>query len=243
MAKKSFCSEVKQSLIKNEPRKKCCTVTLTDTERILSEDGGSELKEAFERIRCDGCLKEFLKAAFIALGSVSNPEKEYHLEFAVKNESDFDTLALALEKSGFTPGKSCRRGKFLLYFKSNEAISDLLAFIGANKAAFDVMNTKIVKEIRNSANRLVNCDTANIEKAISASHKYIAAIELLAEHGVLTALPQELRETAELRIQFSQASLSELAAKSNPPITKSGMKHRLEKLLKAAEEVQDCNLK
>jgi len=100
------------------------------------------------------------------------------------------------------------------------------------------MNSKIVKEIRNNANRLVNCDTANIEKAISASQKYVDAIDFIRLHGGLEALPAELYEAADLRITLPQASLSELASKCNPPITKSGMKHRLEKLLAAADDLK-----
>ena len=131
-----------------------------------------------------------------------------------------------------------RREKHVLYFKDNDTIGDLLAYLGATKAAFDVMNSKIVKEIRNNANRLVNCDTANIEKVLNASQKYVDAIDFIKLHGGLDTLPSELYEAAKLRIDFPQASLNELALKSNPPITKSGMKHRLEKLLSAADELK-----
>ena len=175
------------------------------------------------------------------MGGVTDPQKRYHLDFTVSNETDRDAIVDALERVGFTAGTTLRKEKFVVYFKDNDVISDLLAFLGATSAAFDVMNSKIMKEVRNNANRLVNCDTANITKALNASQKYLEAIAYIKENGGLTALPSELREAAELRETYKQASLNELAGKCQPPITKSGMKHRLEKLLAHAEELKARN--
>ena len=239
MAGLSFSSGVKESLLKTEQKKKCCKRAFGDTEKCLDKSVNSELslQSILDKLKCDNCLKEFLKAVFIHRGSVTDPEKRNHLDFSFSDDSECDAVSSALETAGFMPGRTTRRGKSVLYFKDNDTVVDLLAYIGATKAAFDVMNFKIVKEVRNNANRIVNCDTANIEKAISASHKYVEAIDFITIHGSLDALPAELKEAGELRKAYPQASLSELAQKCHPPITKSGMKHRLEKILAAYEEL------
>lgn len=241
MTNNSFGSNVKLSLEKIEIKKKCCKRAFSDITKCLDkrQEFALSANDVLDRSKCDNCIREFLRASFIYRGNVTDPEKRNHLDFAFSDECECDAVNRALEMCGFLPGKTMRRGKFVLYFKNNDTVSDFLAFIGATKAAFDVMNSKIVKEVRNNANRLVNCDTANIEKAISASQKYIDAVNFIKEHGSLDALPVELKEAGELRVQFQQASLSELAMKCHPPITKSGMKHRLEKLLVASDDLAE----
>ena len=194
--------------------------------------------EVFDDMKCDICLKEFLKASFLICGNITDPAKRYHLDFSSSNKSVADIITSALEKAGFYPGQSKRKNSFVVYFKDSDTISDLLAYIGATSSAFEIMNGKIIKEVRNNANRLVNCDTANIEKTLNASQKYIEAIEYIKSREAMSTLPSELREVSELRIEFTQASLNELASKCQPPITKSGMKHRLEKILQYAEELK-----
>ena len=132
-----------------------------------------------------------------------------------------------------------RKGRHILYLKDSTAIEDFLVSIGAQNAAFDVMNTKIMNDFRNSVNRQVNCDTANIKKQLATSQKYIEAIRWLMETGKLEILPEELRTTAKLRMENDQLSLSDLAKLTNPPVTKSGMKHRLEKILSFAAEARE----
>lgn len=241
MEKISFSASVKEALLKSEQKKKCCKKTFLDAEKCLDKgiNPRFDVSAVLVRIKCDNCLREFIKAAFIYRGSITDPEKRNHLDFAFSDEIESDAVNSALERAGFFPGRTVRQGKTVLYFKDNDIIGDLLAFIGATKAAFDVMNLKIVKDVRNNANRLVNCDTANIEKAISASQKYLEAIDFITEHGSLDALPAELKEAGELRRDYPQASLSDLALKCHPTITKSGMKHRLEKILAAAAELAE----
>lgn len=241
MTLSSYSVTVKESLECADIKKKCCRRTFTDTVRYFDDSEGSDFKlnSILDKIKCTNCLKEFLAASFVSRGSITDPEKQNHLDFSFSNNEECDVVSRALELAGFLPKRTSRRGRAVLYFKDNDTIGDLLAFLGATKAAFDVMNTKIVKEIRNNANRLVNCDTANIEKAINASQKYVDAITFIKAHGGLETLPSELYEAAHLRLSLPQASLSELASKCNPPITKSGMKHRLEKLLSAADELKN----
>lgn len=212
---------------------------LADAIAAFDTADSEQLWHLLERAEgCQGCLKHFLAASFVLRGSITDPEKGNHLDFAFDDEHELEAVERALCSAGFEPKRTHRATRTVLYFKDNEKIVDLLAYLGATKAAFDVMNAKIVNDLRNNTNRLVNCDTANIEKALSASRKYVDAIAFIREHGGIDSLPNELREAAQLRADFPQASLGELASRCSPPITKSGMKHRLEKLLGAAEELK-----
>ncbi|MBR6807559.1 MAG: DNA-binding protein WhiA [Clostridia bacterium] len=241
MSNISFGKQTKEALLKIEPKKKCCKKTYSSTFNALSAvmSETATVSDAFEGIKCEVCLREFLRAAFMVCGSVTDPSKRYHLDFSSSDKVVACYITMALEKSGFTPGHSKRKNCFVIYFKDSDTISDFLAYIGATSAAFEIMNGKILKEVRNNANRLVNCDTANIEKILSASQKYVEAIEYIKLREAMSTLPSELREVSELRLQYSQASLNELASKCEPPITKSGLKHRLEKILKYAEELKN----
>jgi DNA-binding protein WhiA len=125
-----------------------------------------------------------------------------------------------------------------LYYKTNSAISDLIYYVGGTKSSFDVANTWVEHDIRNNENRATNCVARNISRSVSASQKHITAIEQLAACGRLSGLPEELQQTAALRLENDAASLSELARLHKPPITKSGLNQRLTKLLRAAEELE-----
>ena len=119
----------------------------------------------------------------------------------------------------------------MLYFKDGESISDFFGYIGANTAVFDYMNTRLAREFSNNINRQVNCDTANIRKALQASDKQIRIIRRMMETGVIQTLPESLKMTAELRVKFDQMSMTELGNAHEPPITKSGVSHRLAKII------------
>lgn len=189
-----------------------------------------------EVFKCQNCMKSFTRGAFLSCGSVTTPEHSYQLEFSVQNEQLAENLITVLGESGFTPRLSQRKQNHIIYFKESEIIVDLLNYIGAQKSAFRVIDTKILKDIRNNANRLANCDTANIDKVISAAQSQIDSIELLERRGMFNELSRELQETARLRLENPEASLSELAELHDPPITKSGASHRLAKLVKLASE-------
>lgn len=236
----SFCTEVKDTLIQKESKRPCCRRTYRDSVKAFESPDILLPSAVVQAFRCDNCRNEFLRAAFIHRGSITDPKKEYHLEFSFSDDLEAETVTGVLEEAGFTPGITTRRGRKIAYFKSSETISDVLAYIGALTAAFDIMNNRIVKDMRNNVNRLVNCDTANIGKALSASHKYIEAIEYLDSCGITATLSDELKEAAHLRCKYTQASLGELASRCKVPISKSGMKHRLEKLLSIAKDAADA---
>jgi len=180
----------------------------------------------------------FLCGAFLACGNATDPEKGYHLEFAVREQALADALAEIIE--GVTGGAKItrRRGVFLVYLKDCEKIEDILTLMGASKASLLMVEVEIHKEMRNRVMRVTNCETANIEKTVKASSSQVEDIELiLKEHG-LESLPETLREIALLRLENPELSLRELAEISTPVLSRSGVFHRLDKLTKIADEIR-----
>lgn len=189
--------------------------------------------------RCHDCFRTFLRGVFLSCAGVNDPHKGYHLEFALARENitRASKLYRFMSDEGFIPHISNRENFCGLYFKSNQNISDILYFIGAVKSSFDFANVCIERDIRNNENRATNCVATNIMKSVGASQRQISAIKKLADAHKLEALSDELRQTAELRIQNMDATLSELAELHDPPITKSGLNHRLKKICDAAESL------
>jgi DNA-binding protein WhiA len=176
------------------------------------------------------CRAAFLRGAFLAGGSVSDPRKSYHLELATPHAGVArETLAL-LRELEFEPKSVARAGNHVTYFKRSAAIEDFLTLIGAAVSAMDLMSAKIEKDMRNTVNRNVNCDTANASKTVNAALSQLEAIARLE----LDALPEKLRDTARRRLGNPELSLTELAELHDPPITKSGLNHRLRKLRELA---------
>lgn len=202
---------------------------------------GESEKMLFELLgfRCGACRAEFLRGVFIACASVNDPHKGYHMEFSLSESRRADRLAALLATVTEPPRRIRRGSREGLYYKTNGAISDLIYYIGGTKSSFDVANTWIERDIRNQENRATNCVARNISRAVGAAQKHIAAIECLRESGKLFSLSEELRQTAELRVEYDSASLAELASLHTPPITKSGLNQRLTKLLAAARDVQE----
>ena len=200
----------------------------------LVQSGGN-LAEAHSKCLCDGCRAVFVREMFVKYGSITDPAKQYHLDFSFKTEEERDAAYEILSSVGFDFRKTVRRERFVMYIKESSVIEDFLVYMGAQNAAFDVMNSKIVHEFRNSVNRQVNCDTANIEKQLASVKKYTDAIKLLEENGKLDTLPDELKETARVRMENEQLSLADLGALLTPPVTKSGVRHRLDKILYYAQ--------
>ena len=212
---------------------------------ISSED---KISRIFETLQMDlkasltlhvnfGMLEEeaecmaYLRGAFLAGGSVTDPAKRYHLEMTTSHyKVSRETCALLIE-CGFSPKELSRGGNNILYFKQSDYIEDFLTAIGAQVSAMGVMEAKVEKDLRNGVNRRVNCETANLTKVVDASMGQMAAIRALEGAGELDKLPGKLRETALLRRENPEATLQELAAMLNPPITKSAINHRMRKLL------------
>lgn len=211
-------------------------------ERIISQFG-YEAKQTlalhinFGVLEEDCCRTSFLRGAFLSGGSVTDPEKRYHLELDTGHAQASREVAALLTEMGFLPHSVRRGGSSVIYFKQSEHIEDLLTTIGAPAAAMDIMTAKVDKEIRNGANRAMNCDMANVNKTIDAALEQKNAIQRLQENGRLERLPEKLRQTALLRLQYPEMSLSQLAEKCDPPVTKSCMNHRMRKLLEEAKKL------
>ena len=181
----------------------------------------------------------YLRGAFLAGGSVTDPTKRYHLEMTTSHyKVSRETCALLIE-CGFSPKELTRGGNNILYFKQSDYIEDFLTAIGAQVSAMGVMEAKVEKDLRNGVNRRVNCETANLTKVVDASMGQMAAIRALEEAGELDKLPGKLRETALLRKENPEATLQELAAMLEPPITKSAINHRMRKLLELARALEE----
>lgn len=193
------------------------------------------------KFRCDGCYSSFARGVLEALATVSDPHKSYHLEIMLRGKESAqraDALCVFFEVIGFSPKRIKREKGEALYFKSNTAISDILSYVGAMRASFEVANTYIERDIRNIENRATNCVAKNISKSVESVRRQLAAIEKLESKNLLGTLPDELLETAKLRLEYDDVSLSELAALHDPPISKSGLNHRLDKICRAAENIE-----
>ncbi len=184
----------------------------------------------------DCCRVAYMRGAFLTGGSVTDPAKRYHLELATSHHKvSRETESLLLDE-GFQPKGTLRNGSSILYFKQSETIEDFLAWLGAPVASMGIMEAKIEKDMKNKINRIVNCDNANTSKVVEAAQAQIAAIRRLREQGRLEALPEKLRQTAQLREENPEVNLSELAEMFDPPLTKSALNHRLRKLVELAAD-------
>ena len=217
---------------------------ITDSEKMQKIIGtlGYDQKQSlvmhvnFGLLEEDCCRMSFLRGAFLAGGSVTDPEKRYHLELVTGHAQASREVSTLLEESGFLPRSVMRSGSSVIYFKQSEHIEDFLTGIGAPVSAMDIMTAKVDKSIRNGANRAMNCDMANVNKTINAAEEQIMAIERLRKSGKLQTLPEKLRETADLRSQNPELSLQQLADKHDPPLSKSCLNHRLRKITELAGE-------
>ncbi|NLW78918.1 MAG: DNA-binding protein WhiA [Ruminococcaceae bacterium] len=190
-------------------------------------------------LSCGGCFSAFVAAAFLSCGTIVNPQKGYMLEFVSARYSlmrDFEAL---LQSHGFAPKYTTRNGANVLYFKASEQIEDLLTLMGAGASALEIMQLKVYRDLRNRANRITNCETANIDKTVAANREVLEAIQYLAGQGALETLPEPLQEAARLRRAHPDLSLAELAAASLQPVSKSGLNHRLRKLKDMAETLKE----
>lgn len=190
----------------------------------------------FALLEEDHCRSAFLRGAFLAGGSVTDPGKRYHLEFSTSHlQVGRETEAL-LRDMDHEPKSVLRGGSAVTYFKHSTNIEELLTLIGAPSAAMEIMSAKVEKSMRNTVNRRVNCDAANLDKSVAASFSQVEALTRLTESGVIKTLSAELQEVAVARLLQPELSLSELAASFDPPLTKSCLNHRMRKLMSLAKE-------
>lgn len=188
-------------------------------------------------LECDGCAAALLRGAFLACGAISNPETGYHLEFSVPYYNLGRDLLALLGEMGVHARQICRGGSQVLYLKESEQIEDCLTLMGAVNASLALMNVKIVKDIRNNANRVTNCESANIDKTVAAAAVHVEAVRKIEARGGLQLLPEDLRELAALRAENPDFSLRELGEALTPPLSRSGVNHRLRRIVEFANKL------
>lgn len=183
-------------------------------------------------------LNAFLAGVFCVCGSVTDPNKEYHLEFIPPEKQLYSDLEKMLKGLGISAGKTERKNSMVLYIKDSENIEDILTFIGAKQCTLDLMNIKIYKDVRNKVNRIANCDNANINKVINTASKQISDIKTIQSAGKFDSLSEELKEAALVRLMFPEYSLQEIGESLSKPIGRSGVTRRFKKIALIAEELK-----
>lgn len=194
--------------------------------------------EAYDKLVPEDCCKAaYIRGAFLGGGSVSDPNSRYHMEFDARYEVYANQLREILEKSGIRSKITYRKGRFIVYIKEYEQIADVLGIMGDVTAAMEFYNTTIEKNLRNNANRRANCEVANIDKIAKTVAHQEAAIRKIEKTVGFSNLPKPLQEIAALRIENPFDSLKELGEKTDPPIGKSGVNHRLKRIIEIADRL------
>lgn len=194
------------------------------------------IKEEIMPFSC--CRESFIRGAFLGCGSISDPNKSYHLEFDVRTKSAADELMSILKKVDINAKCTNRKTHYIVYIKGYEEIAALLGHMGAGNAALEIYSVSIEKEIRNSINRRINCENANIDKVVKAYGKHMMAIEKIKSTIGFEGLPDSLGEIAKIRMEYPDESLKELGMRLKPPIGKSGVNHRLNRIIEIAENIK-----
>ena len=239
-------ADVKASFSKSKGGMCRCEIkSESDRRKVLNVFSltGNELSNRVNRTNIDteNCYPHFLAGAFLACGTAADPKKDYHLEFCIAYKKLCDDLLKIISdielEEPLNPKKIQRKYELVIYFKGSEKIEDLLLFMGAQRSAFSLMDVKVEKDIRNRANRLSNCDSANLDKTIKTGLKQSQAIEYIIKNIGVENIPENLREIALIRLENPDMSLAEITENLSEPISRSGVNHRLKKLEKLAEEI------
>lgn len=236
LMKKCFNADIEY--IKNE---QSYSIFISDSIVIENIANGLNLfatkDELDEVVPNDCCKAAYIRGAFLGGGSVTDPQKGYHLEFSSRYKELTNKLCEIIRLVGFNAKTICRKGSYIAYIKECEVIADLLGLIGAGGAVLTLYNVQIEKEMRNSVNRQVNCETANLDKVIKASIRQVDAIKKIERITGLEKLPDTLYEMAKVRLEYPEESLKELAERMK--LGKSGVNHRLNRLIELAEGLEE----
>jgi DNA-binding protein WhiA len=223
----SFSSEIKDYLSVIREKKDCCNQAFVS---------GFEHK-AFTPV-CDKDIKIMLRGLFVSSGHIIDPNKGYYLTLSFNNEY-MDYIYALLCSIDLEPKALKRNSEYILYYKESERIEDFLTVIGAGKFALELMEAKVLKETRNNLNRLNNAEIANMSRTAEASAEAAEAIKKLEKHGILSHMSEAVQESARLRMQYPELNLEQLRELHSAPISKSGLYHRLNKLINEAKNIQD----
>lgn len=234
----SFSSEIKEEILEKKQNKECCLAAITAGEKIVENDDIDidDIKKFLKENNC--CRKSFIKGMFLGSGCIIQPWSDYHAEIVLKSKKAAIICIKVLEMLGLS-AKCIKRNSagYVVYIKDAEQISTLLGVLGANKSLLEFESIRVERSVRNSINRNINCETANQTKTMDTSYLQIKAIDSIKKAGQFEKLPTMLKEVANIRCNYPEMSLSSLADKMQPRISKSGMNHRLNKLIEIAKNI------
>ncbi len=208
--------------------------------RILSRfghEGEVNIRLNRANLECDACAAAYVRGAFLVCGAITNPQVDYHLEFSVPYYHLSHDLMTLLGELGLLAKSVRRKGNYIVYFKESEQIEDCLTLMGAVSASLEMMNVKMVKSIRNNVNRVNNCETANIDKTVAAAGVQLEAVRRIESTVGLDSLPADLQELCRLRLENPEYSLRDLGACFEPPLSRSGVNHRFQRIFEIAENL------
>lgn len=206
-------------------------------ERFGHAAGEISLRLNRANLECEECAAAYLRGAFLSCGTVTNPSANYHMEFNIPHYHLSRDLLTLMQELGLRARLVRRKGSQVVYLKESELIEDALTLMGATGASLELMNIKMVKDIRNTANRIANCENANIDKTVAASMAQIEAIRKIEQKQGMDGLPEELRELARLRLENPEMSLRELGEQLSEPLSRSGVNHRLRRIVEFADKL------
>ncbi len=240
---REYCSV--EPTISDSGTKKLTAYLKTDKEKEKVFDKfGHDLKETSLRINRanisdECCANAFLRGVFLSCGTVTDPERGYHLEFVVPYKRLCMDLMKFMDELGLNPKYIVRKGNHVIYFKDSESIEDILAIIGAQDASLYVMGIKIEKDVKNKVNRRLNFEISNINKTVDAANIQVEAIQFIDRKAGISSLPENLQKIAKIRLENPESSLSELEKILDEPISRSGINHRLGRIVKIAENLKN----
>ena len=188
-------------------------------------------------LECDACAAAYIRGVFLACGAMTTPQIGYHMEFSIPYYHLSRDWQALFSEWGLTAREIRRKGNYVLYLKESEQIEDCLTLMGAMNASLELMNIKMVKDIRNKANRITNCESANIDKIVAAASRQVTAVKTIQRTCGIDALPDDLQELARLRLENPEYSLRELGESLAEPISRSGVNHRLNRIMEFAENL------
>jgi len=232
----SFSEQIKEEILNGSGIKKCCKKAIRYGELFTESEviKKSEIKLIVKDRLC--CKKSFLKGVFLGSGYIVDPVSEYHFEVSVNAKTQAGFIIDLLNEFGVN-AKYIKRNKYVVYIKDSESISVILGILGANNSLMQYENIRIEKSIKNDINRNINCETANIQKIVTMAYKQIYAIDKIIKAGQLDNLKPSLKEVCILRKKYPEESLEELAKRTMEPLSKSGIYHRLNKIIQIAEKL------
>lgn len=234
-----------EPVINDSGTKKLTAYLKTDKDKEKAfEKFGHTSKEATLRINRaniaeECCSAAFLRGVFLSCGTVTDPERGYHLEFVVPYKRLCSDLMKFMDELSLNPKYIVRKGNHVIYFKDSESIEDILAIMGAANASLYIMNVKIEKDVKNKINRRVNFEISNINKTVDAANQQLEAIRYIEKKSGISSLPDNLQKIAQLRLENPEASLKDLEQMLDEPISRSGVNHRLGRIVKIAENMKN----